>query len=136
MRAHRTTHPILGVATWHEMQVEAARVRRETGKRVCTWCHCEVAAGRRTRCGSSECDERIWQAYSWMRCQQVTLRENRICQCGKHATEVDHIIPVSLGGTGDPVNLRALCHDCHREETNRLRKERHNFVATIIEAFK
>jgi hypothetical protein len=29
--------------------------------------------------------------------------------CGAPATEVDHIRPVSVGGTDDPANLRAVC---------------------------
>ena len=30
-----------------------------------------------------------------------------------HAYEVDHIRPVSRGGTNDFSNLRALCRECH-----------------------
>jgi hypothetical protein len=29
--------------------------------------------------------------------------------CGAPATEIDHIRPVSIGGTDDPANLRAVC---------------------------
>lgn len=31
--------------------------------------------------------------------------------------EVDHLIPVALGGTDDPENLRAKCRACHRTKT-------------------
>lgn len=34
--------------------------------------------------------------------------------------EVDHILPVSLGGTDDPQNLRLLCWSCHQKETTKL----------------
>lgn len=36
------------------------------------------------------------------------------------AWEVDHIMPVSLGGTDDPANLRLACHGCHAGETAKL----------------
>lgn len=133
-RTHKTTHPILGPATWVEMQAAASTIKRETGKKVCTWCHREVPSGFRTRCGDPECNERIWQAYSWMRCARETLRENRECVCGGRAAEVDHIIPVSLGGTGDPWNRRGLCRACHKAETARLRREKHEYVAMPMEA--
>ena len=31
--------------------------------------------------------------------------------------EVDHIIPLSEGGTNDRDNLQALCRDCHQVKT-------------------
>jgi 5-methylcytosine-specific restriction enzyme A len=33
------------------------------------------------------------------------------------ATEVDHIVPLSQGGTDDDSNTRNLCNDCHRQAT-------------------
>lgn len=33
------------------------------------------------------------------------------------ATELDHIIPLSQGGTDEPANLQGLCGDCHKEKT-------------------
>lgn len=36
--------------------------------------------------------------------------------------QVDHILPVSLGGNDNPENLRLLCYWCHQIETNKLRK--------------
>lgn len=49
----------------------------------------------------------------------VLNRDRRTCQlCGRKAPEVvleiDHIIPVSKGGTNDPSNLQVLCFDCNR----------------------
>lgn len=36
----------------------------------------------------------------------------------RRATEVDHIIPISIGGaTEDPVNLQPLCSRCHWMKT-------------------
>lgn len=43
----------------------------------------------------------------------------RCCLCGRSAKdgvtlEVDHIIPISKGGTSDEENLQTLCRDCNR----------------------
>jgi len=56
---------------------------------------------------------------------QVLLRDQYLCQCeqcgGKRllADEVDHIVPLSLGGTDDLSNLRAINKDCHKAKTAR-----------------
>jgi 5-methylcytosine-specific restriction protein A len=33
------------------------------------------------------------------------------------ATAVDHIVPLSKGGSNDEANLRPLCRDCHADKT-------------------
>src|SRR5262249_43328694 len=35
----------------------------------------------------------------------------------KVATEVDHRVPLHLGGLDEESNLQGLCHDCHAEKT-------------------
>ena len=55
---------------------------------------------------------------------KVLKRDNFTCQhCGKTVEdgaklEVDHIIPVSLGGTDDMNNLQVLCIECNRGKSN------------------
>lgn len=49
-------------------------------------------------------------------------RDNYTCQtrgprCTIKATEVDHIIPVTNGGTDDLYNLASTCHLCHNDKT-------------------
>lgn len=49
---------------------------------------------------------------------EVLRRDNHACKyCGATAPEavltVDHVIPVSLGGTDDPTNLVTACNDCN-----------------------
>lgn len=61
---------------------------------------------------------------AWERLRAIVLaRDNYLCQvCLEDykitpATEVDHIIPKSKGGTDDPDNLQSICTDCHRVKT-------------------
>jgi len=130
-RVHRITHPILGVATWSEMRAAVKRIREETGRKVCLWCHKAISKGRRTRCGNAHCGEMIWQSWDPARPIRVALRANKHCPCGALATEVDHRVPVSLGGTGDQSNLLPLCHECHRKATALLRKEKAAYKARM-----
>lgn len=37
---------------------------------------------------------------------------------GQKQLHIDHVIPVSLGGTNDPWNLVAACWDCNAGKTN------------------
>ena len=55
---------------------------------------------------------------------EVFKRDKFTCQyCGAQAPneilEVDHIKPVSKGGTDDIMNLVTACRDCNRGKTNR-----------------
>ena len=36
---------------------------------------------------------------------------------GTGVLEIDHILPVALGGTNHGLNLQLLCEDCHKEKT-------------------
>ena len=48
----------------------------------------------------------------------VLAREPRCRRCGARATEADHIVPVSRGGTNDPeANGQGLCRPCHDAKT-------------------
>ena len=49
---------------------------------------------------------------------QMHTRDNHTCQqCGQPGHEVDHITPISQGGTHNLENLRVLCHQCHKKKT-------------------
>lgn len=56
---------------------------------------------------------------------RILRRDSYKCQRRDHygrpcllpASEVDHIVPVSQGGSSDPANLQALCRECHRAKT-------------------
>ena len=46
------------------------------------------------------------------------LRNDEPCNhCGLTAEQIDHILPLALGGTDDRDNLQALCKPCHKIKT-------------------
>jgi len=50
--------------------------------------------------------------------RRILKRDNHRCyRCDALATEVDHIVPASQGGTDDDNNLAAICTPCHRRKT-------------------
>jgi 5-methylcytosine-specific restriction protein A len=55
---------------------------------------------------------------TWARWRLMVLREEPMCRsCGGAASQVDHITPLSRGGTNDRENLQPLCHSCHSRKT-------------------
>jgi 5-methylcytosine-specific restriction protein A len=49
------------------------------------------------------------------------VRDGWTCQaCGAPATDADHIVPRSAGGTDDLANLQALCGPCHHRRTGQM----------------
>ena len=49
---------------------------------------------------------------------QRDLYQCRICKASGVKLEVDHIVPLSLGGSNDMDNLQALCVPCNRGKSN------------------
>jgi len=85
------------------------------------------------------CEEKIKNYYSnieiesevnsgWGRKRVILLERNPYCSlCGSKPNgeielDIDHIIPVSKGGTDDLENLQVLCHRCNRGKGNYLLK--------------
>lgn len=54
-----------------------------------------------------------WRVYTPIR---KSLIGKPCVKCGKPADTVDHIIPMSRGGTNDPDNLQPMCWDCNRRK--------------------
>jgi 5-methylcytosine-specific restriction protein A len=54
---------------------------------------------------------------------RILYRDGGLCQTCKRegrirpATQVDHVVAVSNGGTDDEANLAAICTPCHKTKT-------------------
>ncbi|MYS58704.1 MULTISPECIES: HNH endonuclease [Streptomycetaceae] len=57
---------------------------------------------------------------------KILVRDRFRCQfCGSpRKLEVDHIIPVSRGGSWEPDNLWTLCQSCHKRKSHHDRQSR------------
>jgi 5-methylcytosine-specific restriction protein A len=67
--------------------------------------------GRHGRMRSGSREQKINRA--------VMLRDEGLCECGALASQVDHVIPLSEGGSDGMENRRAICDPCHAEKTAR-----------------
>lgn len=62
---------------------------------------------------------------------------NPLCVCCKEAgriravAEVDHVIPLHLGGVDDESNLQGLCLDCHEAKSTREARARYGVGGQI-----
>lgn len=98
--------------------------------RPCTYPNCGQYAAIRGRCllhkresnwASNQTKRKGWD---WTRKKAAILkRDQYLCQrCFadgdyRRADEVDHIKPLSDGGTDDPANLMSLCAYCHKQKS-------------------
>lgn len=58
----------------------------------------------------------------WQEIRARKLEEDPWCEtprCGVLATEVDHILPLAMGGTSAWENLMSMCKPCHSRKTAR-----------------
>lgn len=70
--------------------------------------------------------------------RRIYDRQNGLCAyCGQHRNikymTVDHIIPLSKGGTDDTENLQCTCKLCNRLKDNMLPHEFTLFIRGILE---
>jgi 5-methylcytosine-specific restriction protein A len=63
--------------------------------------------------------------YAWQLLRKQILARDPDCQlalpdvCTGRSAQVDHILPVSEGGSDEASNLRGVCKACHRKRTAR-----------------
>jgi hypothetical protein len=62
--------------------------------------------------------------------------DGAICfYCGlRFATEIDHVVPVSHGGTSDPENLVAACYVCNHDKSDRSVAEWFADIGSAVQA--
>lgn len=65
----------------------------------------------------------------WKRIAKIVMdRDGGKCsECPADADTVDHIVPVSKGGTNDLGNLRAMCRPCNSKKGAKLIPPRRNW---------
>lgn len=102
--------------------------RQANGKRYCA----EHAHLQPTRTRSAH-HGRVGTTARWRRIRARVLRRDRNCcavtladgqRCGRPAIEVDHIVPLSLGGADHESNCQAICRDHHRLKSADEQRER------------
>lgn len=63
----------------------------------------------------------IYATAQWKRLRLMVIRRDPVCVaegCRNFSAEVDHIIPLSKGGSAFALeNLQALCKSCHTRKT-------------------
>lgn len=103
---------------------------RHRHRRYCARCAAMQSRADAARRGTAA--QRGYDA-NWRRIRAAFLASHPCCADPFHvhgdwkvlATEVDHIVPLRLGGTHDASNLQALCRSCHsRKSLNELRRGR------------
>ena len=53
---------------------------------------------------------------TWIKSQELVCAVCR-CKLTLETAEVDHVVPLSLGGENHPRNYQVLCHGCHEIKT-------------------
>ena len=64
------------------------------------------------------CSSKRGYGYQWRQLRKLVFARSPLCvRCAAPATDVDHIIAKSHGGTDSLDNLQTLCHSCHALKT-------------------
>lgn len=95
--------------------------------RLCITAGCAGTVASGTRCPSCAREQsrlregrvkrkgqRIYRTKRWQVLRRRVLAEQPLCPCGEIATDVDHVTPLSQGGSvWGRANLQGLCAACH-----------------------
>lgn len=78
-------------------------------------------AGRAPWADRPATQRRPYQDPAYRRLRARILRRDPICCICHHedSTEVDHVVPISRGGTDHPDNLQGVCRGCHAVKSGR-----------------
>lgn len=91
--------------------------------RICLDCGRAIPATE-TRCSTHRKPRRYYGS-TWRATRaRILTRDGETCRyCGRHATTVDHVIPLERGGTNDEANLVAACGRCNSSKAGKTLKE-------------
>ena len=68
--------------------------------------------------------QRVRSGLTAIKKQEIHERFNHKCvYCGELSEEIDHIVPISRGGTNDDNNLVAACMACNRSKSDKILSE-------------
>lgn len=109
---YRTERRAAALARYHKLMAddpERVRAQRrawaKTKKGVLAY-----QAARNKRRGAAYTPE----ALEWI----ASLNDPLCIYCGRFATEIDHLVPISRGGTGELSNLAPACRRCNARKNN------------------
>lgn len=77
----------------------------------------------------------------WKRRRDRVLQREPLCRMCKaigkvsEAVEVDHIIPLVMGGSNDDANLQPLCHKHHAEKTAKENAELNGWDDSVVAVY-
>ena len=104
-------------------------------KKECRYSRCKNAQAHRGYCGEHQDKAVGWFRTStksrhergygteWVKIRAVKLKANPLCEYCKDkgiytvATEVDHVVGLTNGGTHRLDNLKSSCNECHKIKT-------------------
>lgn len=79
------------------------------------------ALSDQSHCPEHRGKARNGSTYAWRKVRAAVLKRDhhRCFYCGEPATTVDHLQPISRGGTDNPENLVASCSGCNGAKGDR-----------------
>jgi DNA mismatch endonuclease Vsr len=127
-----TTHDISNIAGIRDYQRRIRELRNEYGLKIRSHVDRADLKPGEYLLESLDLDPAIGRSVSLQLRNQILERNGYTCQqCGASAHDVDdldttkkvrlhidHIVPLSQGGTNDPDNLRVLCSNCNHGKSN------------------
>jgi len=119
MKAKRKVYEVL-----RDVRKKKAEILKEAFlNRKCAYCGKPLTGRQKYYC-SEECRWNFYVKFkdyqSWLEVREKALERDgyRCVKCGRPANEVDHIVPIALGGSMfDLNNLQSLCSECHKRKT-------------------
>ena len=107
------------------------------GAAFCLSPRCPERAVYRGRCAGharereteTHSDRAVYKTKRWRVLRRQRLYLDSLCPCGAIASEVDHILPISVGGAPyDLSNTRSLCKSCHSKATRQFMRTGRNEI--------